>query len=1071
MKQLIFKKQERLNHTHKAGTGSLGQWERLRQKWNGRLWPRVFHLAILALLVSLALPAHAKNERTIREACCNTPLYFTDNPEKAPELSAAHLQEIAAGGDWLLEFEYGGWADPFKKRETGDVGFLLAIADSKEHDRIFDFPQQHDDIAKAVIHSQPGVKAPPTILDLERKQVALTPEEKAWLKAHPVLRLGYDIDWPPIESWTEKEGLSGLSADYLARIEKLLGIRIEPVSPRDWTSMIQAARAGVLDIMSSVVHTSQRDEFLDFTKPYLHVPMVIVTHKNVPYIGDMSDLHGRKVGVGKAYASHDLLRNNHPKIALAPSRNIHEGLLSVVEGETFAFVCNLATVDQIIAREGLGNLKISGVTPYTYDLAIGIKKGEPLLLSAMQKALDAISEEERADIYRKWFSATAEHSFDYTRIVRTAIIAALLLFVSLYWVNRRAKHRLLDIIEFLPDATFVVNTKKQVIAWNKAIEEMTGVRKAEVLGKGDYEYAIPLYGKRRPILIDLIESPAPETEAKYDFIHRHGDRMRAEVYVPALFEGKGAHVWVTASALRDALGRRYGAIESIRDITERKHNEEKLAGYREHLEDQVKKRTEELAQAKDQAETANRTKSAFLASMSHELRTPLNAILGFSEMLGRDPGATNAQQNMISIINNSGEHLLGMINDVLDLSKIEAGRIDLESEAFDLPAMLEDIGRMFDGRAEKAQLRFDLEINPTRAHHIKSDPGKLRQILINLLGNAVKFTEQGGVTLRARTRPVGGDHTMVMLQIEVEDSGPGIASEQLGRIFEPFHQAESSPSTVKGTGLGLAISKSFVELMDGEIHVESKLGEGSLFRVELPVALAEAGDVECIETKGNTVLGLEPGQPGWRILVVEDNPGSRRLLTTLLAHTGFETREATNGEEAITQFEQWHPHFIWMDIRMPVMDGYEATAKIRSLPGGNEVKIVALTASVFKEQHMGILAAGCDEVMHKPYQSNKIFDAINKHLGARYLYEERTTDSARRGTTQPAINLTGELVAGLPADLRQALTEAARNLDVSTTAHVIECIRIDSPEIADGLLILTDTYQFGQILSLLDEKR
>jgi len=1068
MKQLIFKKQESINHTNETDTGSALKCVRPGHEWNGRLWPRVCCLimAVLVLLMCPALSVHAENERTIRDACCNNPpSYSVDTQGKTAGLYVDPLHQIAARGNLLLEFEYSGWDAQLETLEAGDVGFLRAIADTKEHDRGDDFPQQHVSNAKAVTYDQPGVKAP-SILD--KTQVALTPEEKAWLKAHPVLRLGYEMDWPPFERWTEKEGLSGLSADYLARIEALLGVRIEPVPPRDWGLMIQAARAREVDIISAVVRTSQREGFLDFTTPYLRVPMVIVTRKRVPYIGDMSELAGRKVGVGKAYASHDFLRNNHPKITLVPSRNSYEGLLSVVEGDTFAFVCSLATVNQIIAREGFGNLRVSGVTPYAYDLAMGIKKGEPLLLSAMQKALDAISEEERSDIYRRWFNASAENRFDYTRIVRTAIIAVLLLFVSLYWVNRRTKRRLLDIIEFLPDATFVVNTKKQVIAWNKAIEEMTGVSKAEVLGKGDYEYAIPLYGKRRPILIDLIESPAPETEAKYDFIHRQGDRMLAEVYVPALFEGKGAHVWVTASALRDALGRRYGAIESIRDITERKLNEEKLAGYREHLEDQVKKRTEELAQAKDQAETANRTKSAFLASMSHELRTPLNAILGFSEMLGRDPGATNAQQNMIAIINNSGEHLLGMINDVLDLSKIEAGRINLESEAFDLQAMLEDIGRMFDVRAERAQLRFDLEINPTRAHHIKSDPGKLRQILINLLGNAVKFTEQGGVTLRARTWPVVGDDTMVTLQLEVEDSGPGIEPEQLGRIFEPFHQAESSPSTVKGTGLGLAICKSFVELMAGDIRVESTLGQGSLFRVELPVALAEAGDVERIETERNTVLGLEPGQPEWRILVVEDNPGSRLLLKTLLAHTGFEAREATNGEEAITQFEQWHPHFIWMDIRMPVMDGYEATAKIRSLPGGNEVKIVALTASVFKEQHMGILEAGCDEVMHKPYQSHKIFDAMARHLGVRYLYEEGA-EGGDRGTTEQASSLSCEQLAGLPADQRQALTEAARNLDVSATAQVIDRIRIDSPDIADGLLALTDTYQFGQILSLLGE--
>jgi signal transduction histidine kinase/ABC-type nitrate/sulfonate/bicarbonate transport system substrate-binding protein/CheY-like chemotaxis protein len=395
-----------------------------------------------------------------------------------------------------------------------------------------------------------------------------------------------------------------------------------------------------------------------------------------------------------------------------------------------------------------------------------------------------------------------------------------------------------------------------------------------------------------------------------------------------------------------------------------------------------------LRTARDDAETANQAKSSFLANMSHELRTPLNAILGFSEMLGRDHDTTADQQEKLTIINRSGTHLLGMINDVLDLSKIEAGQVELEPEAFDLPEMLQDIGRMFEMRAARAHLRFNLELDPVLTPYIKTDIGKLRQILINLLGNALKFTNEGGFSLRARTIPMADDPAMVMLQLEVQDSGPGIPPEQLQRIFEPFVQAQQTRAGLRGTGLGLAISSSFVKLLGGEISVDSEIDKGSLFRVDLPVSLAGADEGSSLGSARPTVLGLEPGQPAWRILVVEDNIENRLLLSSLLVQVGFEIREAENGKEGVAQFQQWQPHFIWMDMRMPVMDGYEATTRIRELPGGDTVKIVAITASAFKEQRKSIMEAGCDEVMHKPFQAQEIFDAMADQLGVRYIYEE-----------------------------------------------------------------------------------
>ncbi len=396
------------------------------------------------------------------------------------------------------------------------------------------------------------------------------------------------------------------------------------------------------------------------------------------------------------------------------------------------------------------------------------------------------------------------------------------------------------------------------------------------------------------------------------------------------------------------------------------------------LEKTVQERTREL-------QAANQAKSMFLASMSHELRTPLNAILGFSRLMARDPAVTTQQEEMLDVIDRSGEHLLSMVDDVLSLSRIEAGRVELKEEAFDVEQLLQDIGWMFKSRAEGKGLQFNLELEAELPPHLRGDAGKLRQVLINLLGNAVKFTEAGEVWLRARSLTVAGDAGTVMLQLEVEDTGPGIPSDQLDSVFDAFLQAESAGNSGGGAGLGLTISKSLVAMMGGEIALESKVGRGALFRVAVPLQLAEAAAPA--EAAVAEVIGLQDGQPDWRILVVDDNLENRLLLINLLAQVGFEVREAQNGEEAVAVFEDWHPHLIWMDMRMPVKDGYAATQEIRTLPGGQAVKIVAITASVLEEQQGEILASGCDDLVRKPFRDNEIFETMAQLLEVEYVYE------------------------------------------------------------------------------------
>jgi len=396
------------------------------------------------------------------------------------------------------------------------------------------------------------------------------------------------------------------------------------------------------------------------------------------------------------------------------------------------------------------------------------------------------------------------------------------------------------------------------------------------------------------------------------------------------------------------------------------------------------KSSQALEEAKRSAVQANQAKSIFLANMSHELRTPLNAILGFSEILAGDPKLSQEQKKKTKVIISSGNHLLSLINDVLDISKIEAGKYELQLEIVDLQRLMQDIGAMFELRSENTSLNFELELDLSLAVLVETDSGKLRQILINLLGNAMKYTSRGVFSLRAKTQLWDNNSENVTLCVEVEDTGTGIKQGELEHMFEPFIQSKQRPTEIMGTGLGLAISKSFIEMMNGSLEVISTVNKGTLFLIKIPVLVVESAELVGLykNTKEKEILKMEPTK--LRILVVEDSIENRLLLSNVLKHVSIEIKEAENGEQGVCIFEQWHPDFIWMDMRMPVMNGYEATRRIRSLPGGDDVIIYAVTANAFNDEQEQILAAGCNGIVQKPYKVSEIFDTMEQQLGIRY---------------------------------------------------------------------------------------
>ena len=522
-----------------------------------------------------------------------------------------------------------------------------------------------------------------------------------------------------------------------------------------------------------------------------------------------------------------------------------------------------------------------------------------------------------------------------------------------------------------------------------------------------------------------------------------GEEKNLSIEKEILDQGEKQYVILTFSQILDISEKFGGVVLTLEDITAKK------------------RATEELHRAKEAADAANRAKSEFLANMSHELRTPLNAILGYSQLMQRDPDLHTGQQDYLQTINRSGEHLLALINDVLEISKIEASRITLTPKTFDLHAMLRDLYAMFRIRTDEKHLAFDFGETDDLPRYVIADANKFRQIMINLLGNAVKFTSKGGIAVR--TGGMSGDNVTgsLRLVVEVEDTGPGISEDELEKVFQAFEQTEIGRQKQGGTGLGLTISREYARLMGGDITITSRVGEGSCFRFECNVHPGRETDL-LEKSRKDHVVGLVPGRQAPRILVVEDKQESRLLLVKSLEQAGFEVQQAKNGKEAVALYRSWSPHFIWMDIRMPEMDGLEATRRIRELPGGDTVTIAALTASVMEEERQSVFAAGCDEFLRKPYRISTIFHVMAKYLEVEYCYENHAPAGPVDIEPRPLH------IPVLPDELRKKLTMAVLELDTERTLALVEKISRQDPAAGAVLRQLAENLEYDRLLSLLE---
>ena len=625
----------------------------------------------------------------------------------------------------------------------------------------------------------------------------------------------------------------------------------------------------------------------------------------------------------------------------------------------------------------------------------------------------------------------------------------------------KLKNYINSIIDNSPTAIIVCDAPEGNISYiNNAVWDFRGKTDAKMTGISVVEY-VSTWKEYYP---DGRQYKGEEMPLARSLLH--GEIVKNEELIVELEDGTRKWTSAWSAPIKNNTGEIIGAMVLFYDVTEKKEVEL------------------EILEAKNKADLANKAKSIFLANMSHELRTPMNAILGYSQLMQRDASLSPKQYKYLDTINRSGELLLALINDVLEISKIEAGKTALDVVTFDLRTLLGDLEEMFRARTDAKGLQFEVMGMDEVPDYIEADENKLGRVLINLLGNAVKFTEEGGVTLRVSAKSIARgaeckdtekkanqilspNPNALCLTFEVEDTGIGIAEDELDDVFAYFEQTASGRAKKSGTGLGLAISRDYIRMMGGDITVTSQEGKGSTFGFETPVRESGEAYIKEKAVRQRRVIGLEPGQDIPRILVAEDMEESRTMLAKLLRTVGFQVREATDGKQAVKIFHEWQPDFIWMDIRMPVMDGLETTRHIKKTEAGQSTVVAALTAHALEEEKERILSAGCDDFVRKPFREYEIFDVMGKHLGLRYEYEDSRAEAV---PAEPEVEISPEQLAALPADLRRQLHKATVELDRKGALALIGKIKTIDAHIAEGLEFFVRNLAFELLLDLLEKK-
>jgi len=826
-------------------------------------------------------------------------------------------------------------------------------------------------------------------------QVELSNDQRQWLADHRNLRLGIDPSWPPFEFIDETGAYSGISSGYVEAIAERLSIEMQPVADLSWTEVMAKARSGEVDVIPAMTKSEERAKHYLFTKPYIIFPVVIAVHKGAPFVSNLSDLSGQRVGVVKDYVTHELLRNKHPAIIVVPHRNLSAGLKALNDGKIDAFVDNLGTITYVIGKENLENVKVAAPTVYNFELSMAVRKDWPELVPILDAALATLSEREKTAIKNTWMALEVTFGLDTRTILTWALpigaAVVLVIFSFVFWNRRlgaeigerkRAEEELAKrtnllqaVLGSMTQGIVAFDKDLKLISWNDQYLKIRDYPEALAHAGADFAEFMKYDVSRHEF-----DGDDPELDVQKQV-------ARAGKFEPHEFERQrpdGSFIEVRGGPIPGG-----GFVSTYTDITERKRGEDELAaamaklglaldsmsdgiflldsetnyvmfndryiellnlpaglvregasvrdvvrylakhsayeneGQEDFIEQRIaqlgsqesanvelhipdgpilelrqtptegggmvvvcsditerKQGEAELTLARDKAESATRAKSSFLAAMSHEIRTPMNGVVGMIDLL-RETKLDMDQRQMMRTVRDSAFSLLQIINDILDFSKIEAGKLALEMLPISVRDVIEGVAETLLPNTVPKDVRLLIYIDPEIPSWLMSDQVRLRQILFNMAGNAVKFTEttpekKGVVMIRADRAP-GDDEKQIDVRFSISDNGIGMSPAAVSTLFTPFTQAESSTTRrFGGTGLGLSICKNLTDIMKGKVEVESVEGEGSTFIATLPF---EVADKAPDHDDTHDLSGLH-------ILVVAEGAWGQEIITGYLDHYG-----------------------------------------------------------------------------------------------------------------------------------------------------------------------------------------
>ncbi|MEQ9825259.1 MAG: transporter substrate-binding domain-containing protein [Puniceicoccaceae bacterium] len=940
------------------------------------------------------------------------------------------------------------------------------------------------------------------------RAIQLDSDELAWLDANPTLTVGVLDGHPPLFFRDRNNDAKGLWVDLLELIADALQIEYTVTAfdtPQAALSALEAQKVHFLFGAETPVPSSTSTPAVNWSAPILSLPVVMFTPGNLPGIDSIQGWIGKRVIAVEGEQVVQTLRMELPELDIHTVQDLPTALRSLQRHDADALLSTVLKAGYHIAHQGISDVSVSHHTPYFFEPRIATHAGEPHLLTLLEKALDSIRVDERNQLTRKWIAVELRSRLDFSLLWKVALPLFLLALLFAYWTWRLKKQ-----IARTRIAEAALNRKvagEQLISsiftpfLNLKLDEVHDAIEGAILEVAQF------CGVNGGHLFQF--DPVDKT---YHLTHLIGDasfsgdiaqlkslRFHQSSFWYRQFFASGAavllpdvqHDSLLPQADKDRLqtqnitailelpmidqGRIFGYVGlfSTQGVREWGVEERYLLNTISQLFLNLMLRRDSelrLHDAKEDAERASQSKSRFLANMSHEIRTPMNAIIGYSNLLQKDTNLSYDQIRNLRAINKAGAHLLTIINEILEMAKIEAGRMQPQPQTLDFYALLDDIQIIMQERAQSQSIALHITKASSVPQFIQSDAKMLRQILMNLIGNAIKFTRKGSVTVevesidvpRIASAEADSVHDLQILT-RVIDTGIGIPADQLESVFESFEQVDGGRSREGGTGLGLAISREFSRLLKGNIYAESTLGEGSTFTFHFltsrgqPIALQADPDVR-------TVQCLAPGSCGRKILIVDDQETNIDILRRTLQPLGFVCQKAMNGIEAIDLARSWQPDLILMDVVMPRMGGIEASRHIRQDASTASIPIVAISASALEEEKAHILESGASAFISKPFQELELLEILRDQLQLEYIY----ADSDASDPSLNAENLKPE-IQSIELETRRKIHYLATVGDRNALHELLSTATDIPPTVIAFMNHHIDTYAFESICALMED--